>query len=56
MTLFKALDILIKSIAVSADGRTGDGAGILLIFMIFFKKVCTCPETSEYFLPKRKTS
>jgi hypothetical protein len=27
-----------------------------LIFMIFFKKVCTCPETSEYFLPKRKTS
>jgi glutamate synthase (ferredoxin) len=26
---------------VSADGRTGDGAGILLIFlMIFFKKKC----------------
>jgi glutamate synthase domain-containing protein 1 len=23
---------------VSADGRTGDGAGILLIFMIFFLK------------------
>jgi glutamate synthase (ferredoxin) len=40
--IHKALDILIKLEhrgAVSADGRTGDGAGILLIFlMIFFKK------------------
>jgi glutamate synthase domain-containing protein 1 len=45
---------------VSADGRTGDGAGILLIFlMIFFKKVCDfIPKTSEYaewFSTKRKT-
>jgi glutamate synthase (ferredoxin) len=41
--IHKALDILIKleHRGVSADGRTGDGAGILLIFlMIFFKKVC----------------
>jgi glutamate synthase (ferredoxin) len=40
--IHKALDILIKLEhrgAVSADGRTGDGAGILLIFlMIFLKK------------------
>jgi glutamate synthase (ferredoxin) len=43
--IHKALDILIKLEhrgAVSADGRTGDGAGILLIFlMIFFKKYVT---------------
>jgi glutamate synthase (ferredoxin) len=63
--IHKALDILIKLEhrgAVSADGRTGDGAGILLIFlMIFFKKVCdfTIPETRmqwEWFSPKRKPS
>jgi glutamate synthase (ferredoxin) len=42
--IHKALDILIKLEhrgAVSSDGRTGDGAGILLTFlMIFFNKVC----------------
>jgi hypothetical protein len=47
---------------VSADGRTGDGAGILLIFlMIFLKKNVillfqnerVCSENG--FLPKRKT-
>ncbi|PKH67305.1 glutamate synthase large subunit [Flavobacterium sp. ALD4] len=63
--IHKALDILIKLEhrgAVSADGRTGDGAGILFdIPHDFFKKVCdfTIPETREYavgmvFLPKKK--
>jgi glutamate synthase (ferredoxin) len=63
--IHKALDILIKLEhrgAVSADGRTGDGAGILLIFLMIFLKVCdfTIPKTSEYavewFLPKEKPS
>lgn len=63
--IHKALDILIKLEhrgAVSADGRTGDGAGILFdIPHDFFKKVCdfSIPETREYavgmvFLPKKK--
>jgi glutamate synthase (NADPH/NADH) large chain len=63
--IHKALDILIKLEhrgAVSADGRTGDGAGILFdIPHDFFKKVCDfeIPETREYavgmvFLPKKK--
>jgi glutamate synthase (ferredoxin) len=50
--IHKALDILIEHRgAVSSDGRTGDGAGILLTFlMIFFNKVCDfeIPETREY--------
>ena len=61
--IHKALDILIKLEhrgAVSADGRTGDGAGILFdIPDAFFKKVCDfdLPEAREYavgmlFLPK----
>jgi len=61
--IHKALDILIKLEhrgAVSADGRTGDGAGILFdIPHDFFKKVCSfpIPEAREYavgmlFLPK----
>ena len=61
--IHKALDILIKLEhrgAVSSDGRTGDGAGILFdIPHIFFKKVCAfeIPEPKEYavgmvFLPK----
>ena len=63
--IHKALDILIKLEhrgAVSADGRTGDGAGILFdIPHDFFKKVCDfdIPETREYavgmvFMPKSK--
>ncbi|MDR6967099.1 glutamate synthase (ferredoxin) [Flavobacterium arsenatis] len=63
-TIHKALDILIKLEhrgAVSADGRTGDGAGILFdIPHDFFKKVCSfeLPKTKEYavgmlFLPKK---
>ncbi len=63
--IHKALDILIKLEhrgAVSADGRTGDGAGILFdIPHDFFKKVCDfkIPETRQYavgmvFLPKKK--
>ncbi|MEP6805169.1 MAG: glutamate synthase subunit alpha, partial [Flavobacterium sp.] len=63
--IHKALDILIKLEhrgAVSSDGRTGDGAGILFdIPHAFFKKVCDfeIPETREYavgmvFLPKSK--
>ena len=63
--IHKALDILIKLEhrgAVSADGRTGDGAGILFdIPHDFFKKVCDfeIPNTREYavgmvFLPKKK--
>lgn len=63
--IHKALDILIKLEhrgAVSADGRTGDGAGILFdIPHDFFKKVCSfpIPESREYavgmlFLPKSK--
>ncbi len=63
--IHKALDILIKLEhrgAVSSDGRTGDGAGILFdIPHDFFKKVCDfeIPETREYavgmvFLPKSK--
>ena len=61
--IHKALDILIKLEhrgAVSSDGRTGDGAGILFdIPHDFFKKVCDfeIPEPREYavgmvFLPK----
>jgi glutamate synthase (NADPH) large chain len=61
--IHKALDILIKLEhrgAVSADGRTGDGAGILFdIPDAFFKKVCDfdIPAAREYavgmlFLPK----
>ena len=61
--IHKALDILIKLEhrgAVSADGRTGDGAGILFdIPHDFFKKVCDfeIPQTREYavgmtFMPK----
>ncbi len=61
--IHKALDILIKLEhrgAVSADGRTGDGAGILFdIPHAFFKKVCDfeIPQPSDYavgmvFLPK----
>lgn len=52
--IHKALDILIKLEhrgAVSADGRTGDGAGILFdIPHDFFKKVCDfeIPEPREY--------
>jgi len=63
--IHKALDILIKLEhrgAVSSDGRTGDGAGILFdIPHAFFKKVCNfeLPEPREYgvgmlFLPKSK--
>ena len=63
--IHKALDILIKLEhrgAVSADGRTGDGAGILFdIPHNFFKKVCDfeIPEPREYsvgmvFMPKSK--
>lgn len=62
--IHKALDILIKLEhrgAVSADGRTGDGAGILFdIPHAFFKKTCEfdIPEPKEYavgmlFLPKK---
>jgi glutamate synthase domain-containing protein 1 len=45
---------------VSADGRTGDGAGILLIFLMIFLKVCDFnSKTSEYavgmVLPKEKS-
>ncbi|WP_264520787.1 glutamate synthase large subunit [Flavobacterium sp. N1994] len=61
--IHKALDILIKLEhrgAVSSDGRTGDGAGILFdIPHDFFKKVCSfeIPKPKEYavgmvFLPK----
>ena len=61
--IHKALDILIKLEhrgAVSADGRTGDGAGILFdIPHAFFKKVCDfeIPAVREYavgmaFMPK----
>ncbi len=61
--IHKALDILIKLEhrgAVSSDGRTGDGAGILFdIPHDFFKKVCDfdIPDAREYavgmlFLPK----
>ncbi len=63
--IHKALDILIKLEhrgAVSSDGRTGDGAGILFdIPHDFFKKLCPfeLPEPREYavgmlFLPKSK--
>ncbi|CAM4066372.1 glutamate synthase large subunit [Flavobacterium branchiophilum] len=63
--IHKALDILIKLEhrgAVSSDGRTGDGAGILFdIPHAFFRKVCTfdLPEPKEYgvgmvFMPKSK--
>jgi glutamate synthase (NADPH/NADH) large chain len=63
--IHKALDILIKLEhrgAVSSDGRTGDGAGILFdIPHTFFNKVCDfeLPEPKEYgvgmlFLPKSK--
>ena len=61
--IHKALDILIKLEhrgAVSSDGRTGDGAGILFdIPHDFFKKVCSfnIPEIRQYavgmvFMPK----
>ncbi|MDT0677210.1 glutamate synthase large subunit [Autumnicola musiva] len=61
--IHKALDILIRLEhrgAVSADGKTGDGAGILIeIPHDFFKKVCDfkIPEFKSYavgmtFLPK----
>lgn len=61
--IHKALDILIRLEhrgAVSADGKTGDGAGILIeIPHEFFKKVCDfeLPARKEYavgmvFLPK----
>jgi glutamate synthase (ferredoxin) len=64
MTYYKALDILIKLEhrgAVSADGRTGDGAGILFdIPHDFFKKVCDfeIPTAKQYavgmvFMPKK---
>ena len=52
--IHKALDILIRLEhrgAVSADGRTGDGAGILIeIPHEFFKKECnfTLPQSREY--------
>ncbi|WP_029035413.1 glutamate synthase large subunit [Salinimicrobium terrae] len=52
--IHKALDILVRLEhrgAVSADGRTGDGAGILIeIPHNFFKKVCkfSLPEPKEY--------
>lgn len=63
--IHKALDILIKLEhrgAVSSDGRTGDGAGILFdIPHTFFKKVCDfdLPAPKEYavgmvFMPKSK--
>ena len=63
--IHKALDILIKLEhrgAISSDGRTGDGAGILFdIPHDFFTKVCDfeLPEPREYavgmlFLPKSK--
>jgi len=63
--IHKALDILINLDhrgAVSSDGRTGDGAGILFdIPHNFFKKVCEfeIPEPREYgvgmvFMPKSK--
>jgi glutamate synthase (NADPH) large chain len=52
--IHKALDILVRLEhrgAVSADGRTGDGAGILIeIPHSYFKKVCDfeIPESKEY--------
>jgi len=61
--IHSALDILVKLEhrgAVSSDGRTGDGAGILIdIPHEFFKRICNfeIPEPKEYavgmvFLPK----
>ena len=61
--IHNALEILVKLEhrgAVSSDGRTGDGAGILIdIPHIFFKRVCRfeLPDEKEYavgmvFLPK----
>ena len=61
--IHNALEILVKLEhrgAVSSDGRTGDGAGILIdIPHIFFKRVCdfNIPKPKEYgvgmvFLPK----
>jgi glutamate synthase domain-containing protein 1 len=47
---------------VSADGRTGDGAGILLISHDFFKKYVTLKFRNEnmllewFFYQKRKPS
>ncbi len=63
--IHKALDILIKLEhrgAVSSDGRTGDGAGILFdIPHAFFQKVCDfqLPDSKQYavgmlFLPKKE--
>ncbi|MFV0248768.1 MAG: glutamate synthase large subunit [Tenacibaculum sp.] len=62
--IHNALKILVKLEhrgAVSSDGRTGDGAGILIdIPHVFFKRVCqfTIPAPQQYavgmlFLPKR---
>jgi glutamate synthase (ferredoxin) len=62
--IHKALDILVKLQhrgATSSDGKTGDGAGILIeVPHKFFIKVCNfiLPETHEYavgmvFLPKK---
>jgi glutamate synthase (ferredoxin) len=59
--IHKALDILIKleHRGESADGRTGDGAGILLIFLMIFFMYFTIPKRASMqwngFLPKRKT-
>jgi glutamate synthase (ferredoxin) len=65
MTLYTKHSIFLKLEhrgAVSADGRTGDGAGIYLIsLMIFLKKyVILNSKTKEYavgmvFLPKETT-
>ena len=63
--IHNAIDILVRLEhrgAVSADGKTGDGAGILIeVPHLFFKKVCEfeIPESREYavgmvFLPKNK--
>ena len=60
-----ALEILVKLEhrgGVSADGKTGDGAGLLIdIPHVYFKRVChfNIPEQREYavgmvFLPKNK--
>jgi glutamate synthase domain-containing protein 1 len=61
MTLFKALDIPIKleHRGAVSDGRTGDGAGILLISLMIFLKVCDFePQNKRVlwngFLPKKE--
>ena len=60
----KALDILVKLEhrgAVSADGKTGDGAGILIEIPRFLKEKCDfeLPELHQYavgmtFLPQKE--